>query len=214
MREAGKILNPDRTKWPKEIMHPDMPEFTKGKMNAWAPWEASNDYNIFMLIVDVSVKDVEEYEKELEAAGFTGGSSRVASDNESRFHKDLYDVELKMNSDTILEISSYKTEIVEWPKALSDIPPVKAGNLTYAYGANEEQPDSIQLYYINLTPEELTKWRQELVKNGFVESDCYDNYGSLNAENKKINGKTFATVNISYEDNGTNEWNIDIGFEK
>jgi hypothetical protein len=179
-----------------------MPEYKKGKMNGWAPWSSDSPDNIFILIRNTSKEDLEEYRSELEAAGFTPG-------NNDGLHNDLYDVEFQMNSDSILQISSYKTVSEKWPEALSDIPPVGSGNLSVVDGANEDSPDSMTLYYINITGDKLEAWGQELAKKGFT----VDN-GSITAENIKFNGKTYAKVTIWYEENGNDEWYVYFEFEK
>lgn len=196
VRDFAEKLDPDSFKWPKERLHPDMPEFKKGKMNPWA----GDNYEIYTLINEVSKADMEAYEKELLDAGFT-------LDGTGRYHKDLFDVTLKMNSDTILEISSYKTEVIGWPEALSAIPPVNAGDLDIV-DFNEDVPDSIALYYINLSREKLEEWRKALGAKGFnVEED------TMKTENISFNGKTYAKASIWYEENGTNEWNVYFEFE-
>ncbi len=199
---AAQAVNLNPGKWPKEILHPDMPEYKKGKLNGWAPWDASNPDSIFILIRDTGEADLEEYRKEMEAAGFTPG-------NNHGYHKDLFDVEFQMNSDNTLQISSYKNVTEGWPKALSAISPINGGDLTVIDGANEETPDSMNLYYINLPAEELGTWRQELGKKGFnVEND------TITAENIQFNGDTYSQAEIWYEENGDKEWNIYFEFKK
>lgn len=197
-----KAMNQKNLTWPKNILHPDMPEYKKGKLIVWAPWEKSNNDNIYILIKDTGKADLDGYIKEMEAAGFTPG-------NNKGYHKDLYDVTFQLNSDSILQISSYKTKVAKWPDALSRIPPIKGGALSVVEGSDEENPDSMNLYYINLPRENLEAWRKDLGAKGFdVKKD------TITAKNVQFNGKTYPQAEIWYEENGTNEWNIYFEFKK
>lgn len=203
-RDFVEKVDPDTLKWPKERLHPDMPEFKKGKMNPWA----GDNYEIYTLIHEISKEDVTAYEKELVAAGFTVESERNLSHNDSVFTKDLYKVTIALSADNSIELRSYKEQTTDWPEALSAIPPIGAGDLVSADAPEETTPGSMQLYYINLPKEKLKEWRKTLSTKGFnVEED------TMKAENISFNGKTYAKASIWYEENGTNEWNVYFEFE-
>ncbi len=197
---ATALLSKDQTKWPADRVHPDMPEYSKGKMNAWSQWTSTDVYSIFLLVRETSEADMQEYEEQLVAAGF----EKQGSD---RYHKDLFDVELQMNSDTILQISSYKTETVEWPSELSAIPPIQSGALSSVDGPEDEYPNSMMLYYINTKVEDLRAWGQLLAAKGFtVDGD------SISSGSIQFNGKQYSSASIWYEENGDNEWMIYFDF--
>ena len=204
--ELGKatsmLLDSDISKWPKDRLHSDMPEYKKGKLNGWNQWDSTNEYSIFILIKDTGKADLDEYISQLKSAGFT-------AINSNSFRKGIYDVEFQFNSDTILQISSYKADIFEWPKELVGIPPITKGNLTAVTGPSEDYPDGIQLYYINLTVDDLMKWGKSLEAKGFEVDGL-----AISKSNADFNGKTYNSLYLQIEENGSDEWIIDFMYSE
>jgi hypothetical protein len=193
--------NQDHSKWPSEFVHPDMPVYKAGKFKGWNQWDKNNNYRLFMLIEETNQSDLDKYIAQLKAAGFEEKSSL-------NFHKDLFDVELQFNSNTILQISSNRITVIKWPKTwLVGIPELQKGALTSMIEPCEEMPDYLQLYFINLSQEDINAWLQDLKKAGFET-------GSDNASktNVKLGGKTYKSLYIQLQENGTNEWMVDFNY--
>jgi hypothetical protein len=178
-----------------------MPVYKAGKFKGWNRWDKSNDYRIFMLIEQTNQSDLDKYIVQLKAAGFEEKSSTT-------YHKDLFDVELQFNSNTILQISSNRIQVLEWPKTwLDGIPEQKTGALTGVIEPSEEMPDYVQLYFINLTHTDIDGWLQDLKKAGFkVEGD------GASKGNVSLGGKTYKSLDIQIQENGTNEWMLDFNY--
>jgi len=202
-KAMSMLTDTDPSKWPKERLNPDMPEYKKGKMNGWSKWNSTDEYSIFILIKDTGKADLDEYISQLKSAGFE-------AINKNSFRKGIYDVELQFNSDTILQISSYKAEVYEWPKELAGIPPIKKGNLTAVTGPSEDYADGIQLYYINLTEEDLTEWGKTLKTKGFE----VDGLAIYNKNKVSFNDKAYGALYLQIEENGSNEWIIDFMYSE
>ena len=202
-KATSMLLNSDISKWPEDRLHPDMPEYKKGKMNGWSQWNSTDEYSIFILIKDTSKDDLEDYVSQLKSEGFE-------AINKNSYRKGIYDVELQFNSDTILQISSYKAEVYEWPKELAGIPPITKGNLTAVTGPSEDYADGIQLYYINLTEDDLIEWGKSLKTKGFE----VDGLAIYNKNKVSFNGKTYGALYLQMEENGTNEWIIDFMYSE
>lgn len=192
---------PDRTKWPAAYLHPDLPMYKAGKFKGWNHWDKNNEYSIFMLIEETNQANLDQYIVQLKAAGFE-------TQNGTTYHKDLFDVELQFNTPTILQISSHKISTLEWPKKLLEgVPEQKNGTLTQFIEPSEEMPGYVHLYYINLSQKDLGIWLQELIKAGFtIEGN------NASKSNMILSGKTYPSLDIQVEDNGTNEWMIDFNY--
>lgn len=196
------LLDSDFSKWPKDRLHPNMPEYKKGEMNGWNQWDSTKEYSIFILIKDTGKADLDEYISQLKSAGFE-------EINNNSFRKGIYDVEFQFNSDTILQISSYKADIFEWPKELAGIPPITKGNLTAVTGPSDEYPDGVQLYYINLTEDDLMQWGKDLKAKGFEVDGLV-----ISKNNVDFNGKTYNSLNLQMQENGSDEWIIDFTYSE
>lgn len=196
------LTDADHSKWPKDFIHPDMPEYKKGKLNGWNQWSKDDPNNIFILIHDTIEEDLEAYKAELLAAGFK-------ETDQGRYRKGLYDVEFRFNGDTILQISSYKAAVLAWPKDLDFVPQIKKGNLSSIIKPSDDMPGYTQLYYINLTQADLDEWYKNLADNGFT----VDN-GAISKANVSFRGKTYTSLDIQCGENGTNEWMIDFSFSE
>lgn len=191
----------EHKQWPAGLMHPDMPVYQAGKFKAWNQWDKSNTYSIFMIIEETNQADLDKYITKLKASGFE-------EKNTDTYHKDNFDVKLQFNSNTILQISSSKITGLEWPNAwLKDIPEPNKGTLTNMIEPSEEMPDYLQLYYINLTPEDVNAWLQALKKAGFTIEGH-----SASKANVNLGEKSYHSLSIQIEDNGPNEWMIDFNY--
>lgn len=186
-----------KTDWPKDRLHPDMPPYSFGKMNGWNQW-SDNEYDIFMLIKETSQEDLDAYIKELEAAGFT--------ENNRSYCKDLFSIKFQFNTSTILQISSYKETVEDWPEWLDFLPPIGKGDLTSINAPTDDMPYG-DLYFINLTKEEIDAWFDTLKSAGF---DVEDNY--LMVKNVKYDGKKYDEFNAFFESNGDNEYILYLEF--
>lgn len=196
------LIDSDHKKWPAERLHPDMPEYGEGTLNGWNQW-SDNEYDIFMLIKDTSEADLEEYKAALDSAGFQFVNGRD-------YRKDAFEIRFQFNTDTILQISSYKEETVSWPKDLAGIPPLKKGILTGVIEPSEEVPDAVQLYYINLTQADIDEWKQELKDNGFSVGE----YNDARLENATLRSKTYGSLYVQMQENGTDEWMVDFFYSE
>ena len=200
---ASSVLaqSPDRSKWPTKLVHPDMPVYQGGRLKGWNQWDKSNEYSIFILIENTNKADLSRYIALLKAAGFE-------EKNSDTYHKGLFDVRVQFNSETILQISSSKISGLEWPTALlKSVPEQKKGTLTGMIEPSEEMPDYLQLYYINLTRQDILVWLQDLQKAGFT----VEGLGASKAK-MTLNGKTYQSLSIQIEDNGETEWMIDFNY--
>ena len=192
---------PAHKEWPAAYVHPDLPIYQAGKFKGWNQWDKSNEYSLFMIIEETNQTDLDEYILQLKAAGFE-------THDGSTYHKDLFDVGLQFNNPTILQISSSKITSLVWPKKwLEGVPEQKRGTLTNMIEPSEEMPGYVQLYYINLPRQDLDIWLQELKKAGFsIEGN------SASKSNMSLSGKTYRSLDIQVEDNGTDEWMIDFNY--
>jgi hypothetical protein len=198
---AAFAQSADRSKWPSQLVHPDMPVYKAGKFKGWNYWDKNDTSSIFMIIENTNQGDLDKYIAQLKAAGFEVKNGNI-------YHKGLFDVDLQFNAKTILQISSRKIKGFEWPaKLLSGIPELKKGTLTNIIEPSEDMPGYVQLYYVNLTGDDVRAWFVELQKAGFTLEDNF-------AEKTKaaLQGKSYKTLNIQVEENGTNEWMIDFNF--
>ncbi len=197
------LVDADHSTWPKEIVQPDMPVYTAGKLNGWNQWDSNNDYNIFILIEDTSKADLEKYIIDLKAAGFE-------EKNSDTFHKGIYDVVLQFNGDNSLQISSKKEKTLEWPEALLiGVPELKKGALTGIIEPNADMPDYVQLYIINLTKEDLLVWLKDLEVSGFsVEGE------NASKDNVELKGKTYKSLSVQFQENGSGEWMVDFNYNE
>ncbi len=191
----------EHKKWPAGLMHPDLPVYQAGKFKGWNQWDKSNTHSIFMIIEETNPTDLEKYITQLKTAGFE-------EKNTETYHKENFDVKLQFNSPTILQISSSKIAGMEWPKVwLKGIPEPNKGTLTNMIEPSEEMPDYLQLYYINLTPEDVDAWLQALIKAGFSVEEH-----RASKANVSLGEKTYQSLRILIEDNGTNEWMVDFKY--
>ena len=198
---AVMAQSPDRSKWPTKFVHPDMPVYQAGKLKGWNQWEKGKEYNIFILIENTTKAGLDKYISQLKAAGFE-------EKNSDTYHKDLFDVRVQFNTQTTLQISSSKISGLAWPTAfLKNIPEQKRGTLTGLIEPSEEMPDYLQLYYINLTRQDVVAWLQELQKAGFT----VEGLDAAKA-NMTLKGKTYPSLNIQIQDNGETEWMIDFNY--
>jgi hypothetical protein len=193
--------NPDHSKWPAELVHPDMPVYKGGMFKGWNQWDKSNQYSIFMIIEETNQAYLDKYIAQLKAAGFEEKESLI-------YQKDLFEVRLQFNSSTILQISSHKINVLEWPKTwLVGVPEPKGGALTQVNEPSEDMPDYVHLYIINFTRKNVDAWLQDLKKGGFtVEGD------GASKSNMSLGGKTYKSLSIQLEENGTNEWMVDFNY--
>ena len=90
---------------------------------------------------------------------------------------------------------------------LKTVPEQKKGTLTGLIEPSEEMPDYLQLYYINLTRQDIVAWLQELQKAGFT----VEGLGAAKA-NMTLKGKTYPPLSIQIENNGETEWMIDFKY--
>jgi hypothetical protein len=193
--------NPDRTRWPAELLHPDMPVYQKGKLKGWNQWDKNKKYSIFIIIEETGQADLDAYVSRLKSAGFEEKSDLI-------YQKDLFEVRLQFNSSTILQISSSRINTLDWPKALlAGIPEPQGGALTQVNEPSDDMPGYVHLYYINFTAEQVDTWLQELKKAGFeIEGH------SASKSKMNLGDKAYNSVNIQIEDNGTNEWMVDFNY--
>ena len=191
------LVDSEHKNWPADRVHPDMPEYKKGKMNGWNQW-SDNKYDVFMLIADTSEADLEEYKAKLVSAGFQ-------LVNGSDYRKDAFEVKFQFNTDTTLQISSYKEEAISWPKALAGIPPLKKGILSSVIEPPEGAPDTVQLYFVNLTQPDIDEWVKELEAKGFTGDST-----GLSSSSATLNGKAYGSLYVQIQENGTDEWMIDF----
>jgi hypothetical protein len=193
--------NLEHSKWPTEFVHPDLPVYKDGKFKGWNQWDKSNTYSIFMIIEETNQSDADKYTAQLKAAGFE-------DKGDGTYRKDLFDVKLQFNSNTILQISSSKINVMEWPKTLLvGIPEQKKGALTEVLEPSEEMPDYVHLYFTNLTGQDVDAWLQDLKKAGFTIEGH-----SASKTNVSLGGKTYKSLSIQVEDNGPDEWMVDFNY--
>ncbi|MCX7773930.1 MAG: hypothetical protein N2376_12545 [Clostridia bacterium] len=178
--------------WPAQNVSPDMPPYPKGKMTGWNTW-GGDENSIFILIDGTSKDDLEAYTKELEKNGFY--------EDNGRYVKGVYSIEFQWNSDTILQISSYKEKVLSWPEdILKFVPPLEKGYLTNVNAPAEDNPYG-DLYFIGLTEEDIKAWEEVLKNEGFTVDS-----GTYSKENVKSGGKSYKHFSAFFESNGTNEW--------
>lgn len=188
-----------KTDWPAEFLSLDMPEYTAGKINGWNTWGDSK-YDLFILIDNTSQKDLDAYIEALKANGFT--------EEGDRFIKDLFYVEFQFNATSILQISSNKEDLVEWPDDfLGFMPPVTEGYLVTVSPPSDEEPYG-DLYFIDLTEDEILTWESTLEDKGFT-----IDYGSYSKSDVTLNGKKYKHLSAFFESNGGNDQILYFSFD-
>ncbi len=195
--EAAMEVLGVKTDWPKEYLSPGMPAYTNGKINGWNTG-GNGEYDIFILIKDTNQEDMDEYIKALIANGFK-------EDNRA-YKKDAFTVKLQFNTDTVLQISSYKIEEMEWPEMLSFIPPLKKG---YLVSIEEPDEDGLYgyLYFQGITKADIQEWEKELPAAGITVDS-----GEYLKENVSFRGKN-CNFEAFFDSNATDEWGLYVSFE-
>ena len=193
--------SPEHKQWPAKHVHSDMPVYQGGKFKGWNQWDKSNDNSIFMIIEETNQSDLDRYIAQLKAAGFE-------DKGDGAYRKDLFEVKLQFNSDTILQISSSKINVLEWPTTLLvGIPIMNKGVLTEVLEPGEDMPGYVHLYFTDLSRQAVEAWLQELKRAGFtVEGN------SAYKANANLGGKTYTSLSIQVEDNGPDEWMVDFNY--
>jgi hypothetical protein len=193
--------NAEHSKWPTALVDKDMPVFKGGKFKGWNQWDKSNEYSIFMIIEETNQADLDKYIAQLKNAGFE-------QIDEATFRKDLFEVKVQFNSNSILQISSRRINVMAWPsKWLNGVPEPKGGVLIQVDEPSEEMPGYVHLYIINFHREKVDAWLQDLKKAGFtIEGD-----GASKA-NMSLAGKTYKSLSIQLQENGSGEWIVDFNY--
>jgi hypothetical protein len=191
----------EHRKWPAALVDQDMPVFTGGKFKGWNQWDKSNEYSLFMIIEETNQAELDKYITQLKAAGFE-------QIDEATFRKDLFEVKVQFNSKTILQISSHRINTMVWPgKLLTGVPEPKGGALTQVDEPSEEMPGYVHMYIINFKREKVDAWLQDLKKAGFiVEED------GASKPNMTLAGKTYKSLSIQLQENGSGEWIVDFNY--
>ncbi len=186
-----------KTDWPKDYLSPDMPPYTKGKINGWNSG-GRGEYDIFILIRDTDSKDLEEYIKVLVNNGF--------SENNGSYTKDAFTVKFQLNTDTLLQITSYRVEAVEWPELLAFIPPLTKGYLVEVVEPTEDVTYG-SLYFKGLTREDIKEWEAKLIAAGFTVDS-----GEYLKKNVKYKNKN-CTFSACFDSSSIDEWGLYFSFD-
>lgn len=175
-----------------------MPEYSKGKING-----SNVSKNEVMIIVgQTNEEDLNAYIEKLTNNGY--------QEKSNQYCKGLIEIEFQFNTSDILQISVYQEEKLQWPKdMLGDVPPLTRGDLTSVSEPSEETGNYGDLYFINLTEDDIEAWESVLVQNGFEVSSK-----SYSKANVKYKGKAYSKLNIDFQSNGDNEWILYFGYEE
>ena len=195
--EAAMAILGVKTDWPKDYLSPDMPAYTKGKINGWNTG-GRGEYDIFILIDDTNREDLDEYIKLLKDNGF--------KENNRAYEKDAFTVKLQFNTDTVLQISSYRIEGMKWPEMLSFIPPLTKGYLV----SIEEPAGDVSygtLYFKGLTKTDIKEWEEKLIAAGVTVDS-----GEYLKENVEYNGKN-CRFSAFFDSAAIDEWGLYFSFE-
>jgi predicted lactoylglutathione lyase len=196
--DNGGKINIPQDKWPGALLPSDMPEYKKGKLNG----HNSGGNEIMIVISETNEEDLDAYIKDLEKAGYVKKSGRYC--------KGLYEIDYQFNSDTVLQISVYKEQEQKWPKELlGDVPALQKGNLVSIIEPSEETGNYGDMYFINLTEDDIKEWEKSLEAKGFEVSDK-----SYSKKDVKYMGKSYSALEIYFESNGDDEWNLYFGYEE
>jgi len=186
-----------KSDWPKDYLSPDMPRYMKGEIKGWSTG-GRGEYDVFILIKDTCDKDFEEYIGMLINSGF--------QKNYDSYTKDAFTVKFQFNTDTLLQISSYRVEAMKWPELLSFVPPLNKGYLV----AIEEPSEDVSygnLYFKGLTKADIKEWEEELKASGFTVDS-----GEYLKENVDFKARN-CRFSAYFDSNSTDEWSLCFSFE-
>jgi hypothetical protein len=153
------------------------------------------------MIHDTNKGDLDGYLNQLKGKGWAEANDE--------YRLPPYYMDFQFNTDTTLQITFHKEDVLAWPKdRIPDIPAMTKGFLVQV-DYNSDMPDYLQLYAVGLSEDNIAEYGKLLVSKCFTD----DGYLNYTKNGGTLNGKKYSKLTIWFENNGDDEWMINLDGE-